>query len=138
MKKLLLLLAIFALPIFAQQINYPDGVTGAQARYFGSATLAASTSFYYNIQAVYPTGRSAFVQVVIAPPGTPGNGARILITWNPAPGAIRYDVVKAFTSATPASTASALAVGITKNSIEDNGQTLIAYTVKNSNDGNIH
>ncbi len=110
-------------------MTFPPPVTGLNAEYFGDS--GGATAYYYWVQAVYPSGRANFAgPVLVTAPAAFSKNNVALVTWNPMPGAMFYDVVRTTTSAAPTGTATiGLAVGITKNSYTDFGEALFSYTV---------
>ena len=79
-------------------------VTGVSARYYGSAS-SGTTTYYYWVQAVYPSGSSRLSNVVQVAnlPGFLTSNNRINVSWNPAPGAIGYYVYGNTTGTVPTS-----------------------------------
>jgi len=108
--------------------NVLPSVTGLTGKYFGAA--GGSTTRYYQVQAIYPDGRSGWVYITVT--GTPAgldSAHRVLVSWDPMPGAIGYDVVQTANTSTPSGTATiGESVGRFKNSFEDVGLALFSYT----------
>lgn len=110
-------------------MTFPPPVTGLTAEYFGDS--GGSTNFYYWVQAIYPSGRANFAGPahVVTPAALSKNNV-VLVQWNPMPGAIMYDVLRTTSATPPTGTATnAIAIGKTANSITDNGDALVSYTV---------
>lgn len=110
--------------------NVLPSVTGLTARLFGSQTTIGSTTRYYQVQAIYPDGRSGWAYITITDtPASISPGNQVLVSWNASPGAIGYDVVQTTTSAAPTGTATiGESVGQWKNSFSDIGLALFSYT----------
>lgn len=111
-------------------------VTGLKAQYFGNSGGATATSYY--VQAIYPGGRSPVAgPATLTIPATLDSNNEVLITWEPAPGAIGYDVLKNLTGTVPAGLVTALLVAArTANSYTDTGRALVATNVT-ANDLNL-
>lgn len=105
----------------------PPAVTGLNARYFGDS--GGATDRYYWVRANYPSGQSTIAgPVKVTTPGSLSKNNEVLIIWNPAPGAISYDVLQTTTNALPTvSAAIQNAAGIDRNSYVDQGDTLATY-----------
>jgi hypothetical protein len=95
--------------------------TGLIARYVGAS--GGSTTRYYWIQAIYQSGLSKIVSVLVTTPASLTTNDRVCVTWNPMPGAIAYNVYMTTTSTAPSSGSIVVALGETSNSITDTGQS---------------
>ena len=112
----------------------PPPVTGLMARFFGAPGGSQARSYW--VQALYPDGsRSLFAGPVtlsnttaaLGGGSTPqsgvqnvGTGNFVAIQWNPAPGAIAYDVICTATNTYPTGQSNiGVALGITQNAIAD-------------------
>lgn len=129
--KLLILAATFSLIAAAQTLVGPSPVTGFRLRYQGQA-VTSGTSYYYWVQAIYPSGVSALVGGITASVNTLGptdSDNIVALGWNAIPNAY-YNVLKTTTSSTPTGSCTcALSLNRTANSLDDVGQTLTAYVV---------
>lgn len=109
-------------------------VTGVIARYFGAP--GGVTTRNYWIQAIYQDGSRSLFAGPFAVANTPaslggslnvqsgspniGTGNFVAIQWNPAPGAVAYDVVCTSTATYPTAQSNiGVAVGISQNSTYD-------------------
>lgn len=107
---------------------YP-AIKGLRAQYFG--VIGGATATYWYVQAIYPGGRSPISgPVTLTIPAALTNDNKVLLNWDPAPGAIGYDILKNTTGTIPTGVAT-VAIGIaeTANNFTDNGQTSASYTV---------
>lgn len=107
--------------------------TNVQARYMGPYQESGN-SFYYWVQAIYPSGRSflsAAGEAINAPAAlTPW--AFNNVSWNPAPGAIGYRIYRTTTSTAPTTGSILLFVATAETSIKDDGTlNFITDTVLN-------
>lgn len=131
---LALLCAALAWPQAATTVNLvqppPPSVVSAGAAYTGAI---GSTPIYYWVIARYPIGASAAPTGPIVALGTVGaenlSGSRyVTITWQPAPGATGYDVIRSTAPSTPIPcTACAVVLNTGSTSATDNGGALSAY-----------
>ncbi|MFI5420767.1 MAG: hypothetical protein ACHQ1H_07335 [Nitrososphaerales archaeon] len=105
----------------------PPSVTGLNATYFGDS--GGTTARYYWVRANYPSGQSSIAgSAKVTTPASLSKANQVLITWNSMPGAISYDVLQTTTATLPTvSAAIANALGTTKNSHTDQGDTLQIY-----------
>lgn len=109
-------------------IALPPAPVGLVARYFGGGVVAA-TSRYYWVRANYPSGKSQLrgPALVVTSAGLSKDNS-VLLTWEPCPGAISYDVLQTTTTTRPTTTATILnEAGLDKNSYTDIGITLTSY-----------
>jgi hypothetical protein len=113
---------------------FPPIVTGFSGQYVGSGV--GSTARSYWVQVVYPNGYS-----LLAGPVTLSNTAaaldsshRVLLRWNPAPGAISYNVFYTTTTSLPGASASVLLGNVDKNSFEDNGSGTSTFVTQYGGD----
>jgi hypothetical protein len=107
----------------------PPGVTGGLGAVIGGL---GSTPYYYWIVARYPGGNSApsGPVAVLNGPATLSAGNFIRITWDAAPGATAYDVLRTSTPNAPVGPCGCLEAGaVTATSVTDTGSALGAYTV---------
>ena len=108
----------------------PPSVPSAGAAYTGRI---GSTPIYYWVIARYPVGASATPAGPVVALGTQGpenlSGSQyVTVTWQAAPGATGYDVLRSGSPATPIPcTACAVAINTTSTSATDNGSPLSAY-----------
>ena len=109
-------------------MSFP-AITGLSARYFGAAGGATNSSYF--VQAIYPGGRSPIAgPATVVTPAAMSNDNKVLVVWEPSPGAIGYDILKNLTGTTPTGVVTAaLEVRRSVNSVTDIGQTLVSYTV---------
>lgn len=107
----------------------PAAPTGLKAAYFGAS--GGSTSRYYWVRALYPSGRSAIAgPILVTTVATLTKDSRVLVTWDPMPGAVGYDLLQTTSSTLPTTTASiAVATGLDANSYSDEGVTLASYRI---------
>lgn len=105
----------------------PPAVTGLNARYFGDS--GGTTARYYWVRANYPSGQSVIAgPAKVTTPASLSKNNEVLIIWNPAPGAMSYDVLQTTTAVVPTVSAAVLnAAGIDRNSYVDQGDTLATY-----------
>ncbi len=93
--------------------------TGLIARYVGSS--GGATTRYYWVQAIYPDGYSPLASVTVTTPASLDSNNRVGVTWNPAPGAIGYNVYYTTSSTIPSSGSIVVALGESSNAINDVG-----------------
>lgn len=105
-------------------------VTGVRARYMGPVQTSGQ-SYYYWVQAVYPSGRS-----LLSAAGQAQNAPAALsptqfnkVDWDPAPGAIGYRVYQTTTSTAPTSGSHLLFVATAETSIKDDGSLPLSSDV---------
>lgn len=100
-------------------------VTGVQARYVGPAVSAGfQQQWWYWVQAVYPAGKSA-----LSAAGVTGATAAASLTpyafnqvqWNPAPGAIGYNVYRTTTSTAPIQGTNLVFIATAETGFKDDG-----------------
>lgn len=103
--------------------------TGVSAHYFGS--VQGSSTFYYWVQALYPSGKSILQRsnaLGSMPAGFDQNN-RVQIEWNIMAGAIAYKVWRTTTTTAPTAGTTAFLGAVTYGAIDDVGQTLTTELV---------
>jgi len=93
---------------------------GVQATYFGSVS-GSSTTYYYWVQALYPSGASGLTASAPVTVYTLGASTPVGIQWNPVPGAIAYNVYRTTTSTRPSTGSTAIILNHTSNVVSDIG-----------------
>lgn len=97
-------------------------VTGLRAAFFGDS--GGSTSRYYWVQPIYATGRGPLSgAILVTTPAALSTKNAVLLVWNPAPGAIGYNVYKTATSTAPSAGSIAVFLNLDTNSCTDTGQS---------------
>lgn len=109
-------------------VSLLPAVTGLTARFFGFYN-ATTQAYYYQVQAIYPDGRSPWALITINAPAGLNNADVIQLNWNSMPGSIGYDVVLTPTIAAPVGVATiGKSVGLTYPAYKDGGTALFPYT----------
>jgi hypothetical protein len=100
-------------------------VTGVQARYLGPAVSTGfQQQWFYWVQAVYPAGKAA-----LSAAGSTGTTAAATLTpyafnqiqWNPAPGAIGYNVYRTLNSTAPVEGTNLVFIATSETGFKDDG-----------------
>lgn len=91
--------------------------TGVVARATGG-NIGVST-FYYWIQAIYPSGKSDLAQSNLVTSGNPSNGNPTNVEWNAMSGAIGYLIFRSTSSVMP--TITGFMASVTSINFSDNG-----------------
>lgn len=126
-------IAVFALLAQAQSITFPPTVQGVNAQYRGQA--GGSTARYYWVQPIYPYGRGAISNYsTVTTIATLSAQDFVQVSWNSAPGAIGYDVLRTTSSTTPTGACNCAVIQrTTANTARDQGASLQNYTVATTN-----
>lgn len=132
MKKLIISLILFS-AIAEAQIT-PNVPSGLYTQFVGSVTQNTQSTYYYWVQAVFPLGRSLLVGPSAVSFYSTLSTGKVVINWQPAPGAFGYDVLRTTTSTTPTGACNC-AIGIMVNSSQlvDSNLPLLNYTVVQGN-----
>lgn len=97
-------------------------VTGLMATTYGQA--GGTTSRYYWVQPVYPTGVGIMTSVLVSNTlASLGFDARVQLSWNPSPGAISYNVYMTTTSTPPSYGANIITLNNTEAGYADRGRS---------------
>lgn len=111
-------------------MNFPAPAI-VTARYMGDP--GGSTTRYYWVQALYPSGNSTLAasQSIANTPAALSINNRVLVSWTPVPGATGYKVYGATSSTLPSSGATILAMTATsETAFTDKGDAYTSDTVK--------
>lgn len=107
----------------------PGPPSAINASLSGAPGVAA---YYYWVLARYPIGATSFQgpAPILNAPNTLSVSNKVIVTWNPAPGATSYDLLRTTTPQRPTNGATiALATSTTALTFTDDGGTpLVAYT----------
>ena len=127
--RIAILAALAAMSVFGQQLIFPVAPPAPIARFFGTT---GATARYYWVVARYPWGIST-----TSASGAVTNGNATLsatnvinVTWSTLTGATGYDLLRTGTNVAPTTSCNcALVVNTTTPSYNDNGASLLTYTV---------
>ena len=108
--------------------NPPAPGIGVNATIIG---VGGIETYYYWIIAKYPRGNSIPLGPIVAAFAnkTLTNSNYVKLNWNPAPGALGYDVVKSSSPELPPTGNIALALNISTVTVNDKGTSLSSYTI---------
>lgn len=131
MKKIFLLLILVTIGYAQSSITLnapsPGGVPSVNVALVGNR---GNATFYYWVVANYLRGQGSGAtpaQISIAPNTLDGSNY-IRVFWNPAPGALTYDVLRTTTPSLPSPCTCSLATGLTTFTYNNQNNTLSSYT----------
>src|ERR1035441_8396001 len=104
--------------------------TGLTARYQGQGNSTFTTTFYYWVQALYPSGWSALstsANTGAYCPAALSGGNFANVQWNPAPGAIALILYKSTSSTAPSYGATGIFIATSETGFKDDG-SLATFT----------